>query len=103
MITSFPKASLLARHQAQLGIYVTDQRHKPRKLNLFFQQIISLLNGENDLKTIKEKLLKMVESNEFSVQIEGKPEKDMKRVETFFDEQIKICLKQMAENALLIE
>ena len=45
----------------------------------------------------------MVESNEFSVQIEGKPEKDMKRVETFFDEQIKICLKQMAENALLIE
>ena len=49
-VSEFPKASPLARHQAQLRISVTDQRHKPRKLNLFYQQLISLLNGENDLK-----------------------------------------------------
>ncbi len=100
--SEFPKASTLARYQAQLGIYVTNQRHKPRRLNLFFQQIISLLNGENDQEMIKEKLLKMVESNEFAIQIEGKPVKDMKRVELYFDENLEDCLKDMAKNALLI-
>jgi methyltransferase-like protein/SAM-dependent methyltransferase len=101
-ISEFPIASTLARHQAQLGIHVTDQRHKPSKLNLFFQQFIILLNGENDLKMIKEKLLKMVEFNEFTIQIKGEQVNDMKRVETFFDENLENCLKDMAKNALLI-
>ena len=101
-ISEFPVASTLARQQAQLGIHVTNQRHKPSKLNLFFQQVISLLNGENDMKMIKEKLMKMVESNEFAIQVKGEPVKDMKQVEKFFDNNLENCLKYMAKNALLI-
>ncbi len=102
-ISEYPRASALARHQAQLGINVTSQRHISGKLNLLGRKLISLLNGDNDLKTIKEKLLKMVETNEFEFQIDDKPVRDMKRVKMFLDKKLKVCLQQMAENALLIE
>ena len=44
----------------------------------------------------------MVEFNEFTIQIKGEQVNDMKRVETFFDENLENCLKDMAKNALLI-
>jgi len=53
--------------------------------------------------TFGEKLLKMVETNELVLKIDGKPMDDMKLVKKFFDEKLDPILKELAENALLIE
>lgn len=56
--------SLLVRFQARAGLKVTSQNNISFNVELIHQKIVQLLNGKNDLKTIKEKLLVLAETGE---------------------------------------
>ena len=101
-VSNFPKVSLLVRFQARAGLKVTSQNHISLNVELIHQKIVQLLDGKNDLKTIKEKLLVLAETGELVFNHDNEIVSDRVQIEKIIDEILDAFLNRLAEHSFLI-
>lgn len=97
-----PKASELARHQAQTQDFITNQLHETIAVDVFSKHLLNLMNGKRDKIQILDELVELVRKGQLVVQKEGKNIVDTpvlrQTLEQFMDE----CLERMSKAAVLV-
>ena len=105
-ISQYPVTSPLARFQAQSGLSVTNEHHASKKLDYVIQRIILLLDGNNDLKAIGDKLLQMTETGELVFKKDNEEirdrDRDRDRIQYIIDDKLEPNIKNLAKTAYLI-
>jgi methyltransferase-like protein len=102
-VSERPLASPLARCQAEIQPYVTNQRHEPIKLDMFSRHVIRLLDGDNDRDAIVEKMEQRVRDGELTVRHGGKNIDDTETACSYIGQFVDKTLRALAREALLVE
>ncbi len=101
-VSEFPMTSELARYQARASLKITNQNHTSLSIDLLLQQMIQLLDGENNLKTIKDKLLILADSGELIFNKDNEIVSDRVMIEKIIDEKLETNLNLLLKLSYLI-
>ena len=101
-ISQYPVTSPLARFQAQSGLSVTNEHHASKKLDYVIQRIILLLDGNNDVKAIGDKLLQMTETGELVFKKDNEAIIDREMIKNIIDDKLEPNIENLAKTAYLI-
>lgn len=97
-----PKASKLAREQAERGGQITNQIHQTLKVDFLSRKIISLLDGENSVEEIGEELIQKFESGEIDLQQGEKKVEDRAEIRAVLKGSLPGSIEKFAQRALLV-
>ncbi|HEV2843462.1 MAG TPA: methyltransferase regulatory domain-containing protein, partial [Thermoanaerobaculia bacterium] len=98
-----PEASPLARREAALGPFVTNQRRRVLKLDDDLARVVLLhLDGTRDRAALREVLAKEVREGRLGIAKDGEPVQDPAQLATMLDALLDQTLRKMAGLALLV-
>jgi methyltransferase-like protein/SAM-dependent methyltransferase len=101
-ISERPEASLLARREAALGPYVTNQRRRVLKLDDDLARVVLLhLDGAHDRTALREVLAKEVREGRLGIAKDGEPVSDPAELARMLDALVDQTLRKMSGLALL--
>jgi methyltransferase-like protein/2-polyprenyl-3-methyl-5-hydroxy-6-metoxy-1,4-benzoquinol methylase len=98
-----PKASPLARLQAEKGSPVTNLRHETVIPDEFNRQLLRHLDGRRDRSTLLEVLAELVSRDVLAVQRQGQPVQETAAVRAILSEALDENLGKLAQAALLVQ
>jgi len=102
-VSAFPRASLLARRQADAGLFVTNQRRRVLKLDdPFARFILRQLDGTHDRASLVRLLDHEAASARLDLRVDDQPVRDPMRIPSVLQAILDHHLKKMAEYALLV-
>lgn len=101
-ISERPKASDLARLQAPMQNFVTNQFNEPIAIDAFAVALLGILNGKRDHVQILDELVEMVRKGQLNVQKDGKNIADNSVLRQTLEPFMKECLDKMAKAAVLV-
>lgn len=101
-ISTKPKASELARYQAKRHPWITNQKAEKANIDVFNRMLIQHLDGSNDFDAILDKMVNHVESDELSMQINGKKLSDKKEIREALRSVTKRNIENLAPKAVLV-
>src|SRR5262249_6193248 len=97
-----PRASPLARHQANSGNAVTNLRHEMVNLEGFDRFIVMHMDGIRTQFTLAEDLIALVNNGTLVVEQDGKPTTDEARIRKSVVDNLETRLHRLARNALVM-
>jgi methyltransferase-like protein len=100
-ISATPRASLLARHQAESTGEVTNLWHQTTKINDLQRQILGCLDGSTDRTGIIAALTAAIQSGKMAIHEKGRPVTEVERVAQIMDSVIDENLLALAKKGLL--
>jgi methyltransferase-like protein/cyclopropane fatty-acyl-phospholipid synthase-like methyltransferase len=101
-VSKTPKASDLAKFQAENGNYVTNQLHEIVTIDIFSKHLLALLDGKRDHKQLIDELTKLVKADTLVVQKDGKQVKDGEALKESLTTAMDESLSKMAKAAVLV-
>lgn len=102
-VSERPEASLLARREAALGPYVTNQRRRVLKLDDDLARVVLLhLDGARDRAALREVLAKEVREGRLGIAKDGEPVTDPAQLAAMLDALLDQTLRKMSGLALLV-
>lgn len=101
-VSTKPKVSELARHQARNNNWITNQRAEKNNIDLFNRVLLQYLDGGNDFNSIVEKMLSHIEKGDLSINVNGETISDKKQIEEFARNLTKQTIENLAPLALLV-
>jgi methyltransferase-like protein/SAM-dependent methyltransferase len=99
----FPRASAMARTQAQTGPWVTNAYHQIVNLHPMSCRLLSLLDGRRDRAAIVEELASAVTSEEVKMERFGRAVTEPNRVRGLLRRELDGNLASLARSALLLD
>lgn len=99
--SEYPRATELARVQAQCGDVVTTRRHEQVRLELLSRGVLTQLDGRHNRAMLCSWLRTRVASGELTIRLEGEPVRDATASQ--LERLIGASLKSLAANAILID
>lgn len=100
--TEKPRATPLARLQAERGNFATNLRHEVVPLNAFDRQLLRFLDGSRGKTELVGELHKLVKDKVLKVESEGKPVEDEKVLQTSLTSAVDQTLPTLAKRGLLL-
>jgi methyltransferase-like protein/cyclopropane fatty-acyl-phospholipid synthase-like methyltransferase len=101
-ISARPRASPLARLQAESGPRVTNLWHFPVEVNGFDRPLLRLLDGSRDREALREALMTAATQGALEIQQDGKPITDAAAVRALLGAELEQGLRRLAANSLLM-
>ncbi len=101
-VSERPRASLLARRQAETRPRVTNLRHETVFLGEFERQVLRHLDGQRDRADLRVVLAEQVAAGDLTVEKDGQPVQDQGQVQELLAEALEKQLPVFARNSLLV-
>ena len=101
-VSECPRASRLARWQAQTSPIVTNGRHESIKLTELNQRLLKYLDGEHDRPALLQMLIQAVDRGEISILVNGIPASRGEAVSEKLEKTLDTTLASLAVNAVLV-
>ncbi len=97
-----PKISKLVRYQSAIGDWVTNQRHEKITVDSFSRVLLQHLDGENDIRTLVEKMLSHIANGDLKIKTSGDRIADGDTIKQITEEYTKTSLEKLKSCAILV-
>ena len=101
-VSDNPKVPSLVRLQAAAGLPITSRYHVTLPVDIFTRQLIVLLDGQSDLKTIRNRLIEGATSGPIEVKRDGARITDKAALDEIVRARMEGGLRQLARRGFLV-
>lgn len=101
-VSNMPLATPLTRYEATRHNWVTSQLHEHIWIDNLSHHLLPLLDGNNDINALIEKMSNLADQGKIQIKNEGQPVTDRLQLREILKPQIEMMLKNFAKSGFLV-